>query len=335
MDDNEQTDMHAPIISGIPSEVPAATVPPEPDTLTEPDTTEPDTTEPDTLTTMSPPIVVPAPMVPELSPAPLMPPPTPQSDSFHQMFGMNDMLYSMGPNSHHNQINRFISLLDGVVMGGNNIFDRSFNDQGGAKKPCLTSFINGLKKITVTNENVDDNLCCAICQDNFKIDENVIKLPCSDDQTHYYHYETDKEICEGILPWLKDNNTCPVCRTEFPFDESPKKILEENNLENNNSEENNLENSQENNNNSEENNLENSQENNYNSDNDSVQDVDDIMRSILNMMPRPTNASLSADPHENPRPNRIYFRLPPNIIPIYSDDEDPALQAAIQRSLED
>ena len=65
---------------------------------------------------------------------------------------------------------------------------------------------------------IEDNseLSCAICQDSFKIGDNVIKLPCKDNQTHYYHYDIDSEICEGILPWLKNNNTCPVCRTEFP-----------------------------------------------------------------------------------------------------------------------
>ena len=47
--------------------------------------------------------------------------------------------------------------------------------------------------------------------------EKVLKLPCQD--PHYYHFESDKELCEGILPWLKDNNSCPICREEFPEEE--------------------------------------------------------------------------------------------------------------------
>ena len=34
---------------------------------------------------------------------------------------------------------------------------------------------------------------------------------------HYFHIQN--ENCEGIIPWLKTNNTCPICRTEFPKEE--------------------------------------------------------------------------------------------------------------------
>ena len=39
-------------------------------------------------------------------------------------------------------------------------------------------FINDLEKVIVTNEDVDNGLCCAICQDYFKMGERAIKLPC-------------------------------------------------------------------------------------------------------------------------------------------------------------
>ena len=100
----------------------------------------------------------------------------------------------------------------------NNILNRSFNDQGGCDKPCSASFVNVLEKVIVTNEDVDNGLCCAICQEEFKMGERVIRLPCKD--PHYFHCETPEDVCGGILPWLKNHNSCPVCREEFPEEDS-------------------------------------------------------------------------------------------------------------------
>jgi hypothetical protein len=233
------------------------------------------------------------------------------------------------------------------------ILDRSFHEEKPVIKHTSASFIESLQKITITEDNTE--LSCAICQDSFKLGENVIKLPCSGNQTHYYHYDTDAEICEGILPWLKNNNTCPVCRTEFPFDEP------EDNTEN----------------------TGNNNEENANEENNPMQDVDDIMRSIFNrsnyinmiarprpmnasgvsrpnvsivnpmnypvvigsdfnIMAGPLNASLSARSNINQMMmgnnigNRfLYFSPMMPSTPIYSEDNDPELQEAIMRSLED
>jgi len=247
------------------------------------------------------------------------------------------------------------------------ILDRSFQEEKPVIKHTSASFIESLQKITITEDNTE--LSCAICQDSFKLGENVIKLPCSDNQTHYYHYDTDAEICEGILPWLKNNNTCPVCRTEFPFDE-PEDNTE--NTGNNNEENANEENANE----------ENANEENANEENNPMQDVDDIMRSIFNrsnyinmiarprpmnasgvsrpnvsivnpmnypvvigsdfnIMAGPLNASLSATSNINPMMmgnnigNRFTHFNPMPSIPMYSEDNDPELQEAIMRSLED
>ena len=229
------------------------------------------------------------------------------------------------------------------------ILNRTFEEEKSVIKHTNASFIENLEKIIIEDNS---ELSCAICQDSFKIGDNVIKLPCKDNQTHYYHYDIDSEICEGILPWLKNNNTCPVCRTEFPFDEPEEKKL----IENNNSEENN-----------------------------SLQDDDDIMRSIFNrsnyinmisrprpihsmaglvnasnsgsnfnmfispmnysslnesdfnMIPIPLNSSLSATSNINQMTISqplIHFRSIP-VNHLYSEDEDPELQEAIRRSLED
>jgi len=107
----------------------------------------------------------------------------------------------------------FINLLE-RLNSTSDILERSLQEDTNKDKPCEAEFVSDLDKVIITNEHVDNNLCCAICQDPFTIGDKCIKLPCGD--PHYFHFEADPEICEGILPWLKNNNTCPVCRMEFP-----------------------------------------------------------------------------------------------------------------------
>ena len=46
---------------------------------------------------------------------------------------------------------------------------------------------------------------CHICITDFEMKENGMFLPCG----HIYHPKC-------IEPWLKEHNTCPVCRKEMP-----------------------------------------------------------------------------------------------------------------------
>jgi E3 ubiquitin-protein ligase RNF115/126 len=45
---------------------------------------------------------------------------------------------------------------------------------------------------------------CAVCKDDFEEEQEIITLPCR----HAFHDEC-------IVPWLKVNGTCPVCRFEL------------------------------------------------------------------------------------------------------------------------
>ena len=58
-----------------------------------------------------------------------------------------------------------------------------------------------LKTEILTQDNTDK---CSICYDMYQNSQDIIHLPCK----HYYHKDC-------ILPWLKENNTCPCCRIKI------------------------------------------------------------------------------------------------------------------------
>lgn len=63
-----------------------------------------------------------------------------------------------------------------------------------------------IDKVVLRKFNADDfkqHTECAICKCDFADDEEVTPLPCN--TAHYFH-----SAC--ITPWLKQNNTCPMCR---------------------------------------------------------------------------------------------------------------------------
>ena len=48
---------------------------------------------------------------------------------------------------------------------------------------------------------------CIICMQEYKDDDDVTPLPCH--ETHYFH-----TAC--LQGWLRNNNTCPLCRARIP-----------------------------------------------------------------------------------------------------------------------
>ena len=105
----------------------------------------------------------------------------------------------------------FTNIIDNDQL--TNITNLSFNEQKESVKPICKVFKEGLTKLKV---KTDDDISCAICQEQLKEGENVIKLPC-EGTSHFFHY--DDSECPGIYPWLEVNNTCPICRTSFPMED--------------------------------------------------------------------------------------------------------------------
>ena len=111
----------------------------------------------------------------------------------------------------------------------NQIFINDTNKYG--NPPASKDAVNKLRKININEEKMKEfgvENSCAVCKDEFIIGEECILMPCE----HHFH-----ENC--LVPWLKERNSCPVCRYELPtddkdFEEMKKlKLNRENNRANN------------------------------------------------------------------------------------------------------
>ena len=114
------------------------------------------------------------------------------------------------------QLMQFLNFIEATIE--QNIVSTSLHENS-TVKPTDDTFINNLEKRKITKDDIQNKLSCAICQEEFILDETVIQLPCGN--PHFFHCDCDTTKCEGILPWLKEHNTCPVCRHEFPKKEIP------------------------------------------------------------------------------------------------------------------
>ena len=99
------------------------------------------------------------------------------------------------------------------IQNENDILQTTFDEQNVKNIPTCNKFVDGLEEMYITEEDVENGLSCSICQESFKLNDKVIELPC-EPQKHYFHIKNKN--CDGVLPWLSQNNTCPMCRFEFP-----------------------------------------------------------------------------------------------------------------------
>ena len=100
-----------------------------------------------------------------------------------------------------------------IPQQNDDILQTTFDEQKVENKPTCNTFVENLNELYVTKVDVENGLSCSICQDEFALNDKVLELPC-EPQRHYFHIKNDR--CDGVLPWLSLNNTCPMCRYEFP-----------------------------------------------------------------------------------------------------------------------
>jgi len=105
----------------------------------------------------------------------------------------------------------------GNMMGGavpspftnyQDLLDQLFRQHQPRTHATSQNIVEKLPKLLITEQEVSEKVDCAVCKDEFTLNEEAIKLPCE----HKYHVDC-------IHPWLKQHNTCPVCRYELPVDD--------------------------------------------------------------------------------------------------------------------
>jgi len=99
---------------------------------------------------------------------------------------------------------------------------REANANAGGAPPASQSAIDKLQTKEVDDEMLgaseDNKPKCVICVDEMVKGEKASVLPCN----HFFHGEC-------VTPWLKQHNTCPVCRRSIEEEahEKPAKTVDE------------------------------------------------------------------------------------------------------------
>ena len=119
----------------------------------------------------------------------------------------------------------FIQMLNSIVQNNNIILRTEIininNITEESNRGCSEEYINNLEEKDVDEELLKKKLQCSICLEDFKLNDKYIALECV--EPHIFH--SGCETCSGIKEWLKRNNSCPLCRKEFPMNSENNNLL--------------------------------------------------------------------------------------------------------------
>jgi len=74
--------------------------------------------------------------------------------------------------------------------------------------PASEKVVEKLPNTTIDVTKQQDAVRCPICMDDFEVGKEVVEMPC--------HHLFDRDC---LKTWLKQANTCPVCRAALPSEE--------------------------------------------------------------------------------------------------------------------
>ena len=104
----------------------------------------------------------------------------------------------------HEMENNLDNIISQIMANDPNIY---------GNPPASNKAIENLDKVNINEEFItylkENKITdCSICKEEFTLKDNARKIPCN----HIFH-----EDC--IVPWLKNRNSCPVCRFELITDD--------------------------------------------------------------------------------------------------------------------
>ena len=103
--------------------------------------------------------------------------------------------------------------------GGYETWEDANDPNGGVvPHPATQAAIDSLQISKYATVKVDDDAQCTVCCEQFKDEQLVVKLPCK----HIF--------CKGecILEWLKNNDSCPLCRAKVSNEADSKAVNRDN-----------------------------------------------------------------------------------------------------------
>ena len=129
------------------------------------------------------------------------------------MNNMNDNMSNMMANM-NNMMNNMSAMFNNIFNNNNNFgnFGMNLNNmmnnmgQEEVNNGLDPAFLNNLPstKLRDISKLEDDKKNCIICMEDFKVDDEVIFLPC----LHIFHKDC-------ILEWLNRHDDCPICKNKI------------------------------------------------------------------------------------------------------------------------
>lgn len=134
--------------------------------------------------------------------------------------GGNDRVGLLASSRHSSGSRRLVDVRNFLLGPGGDLLIQQLIEGGDAGRhgsaPASKAAVEAMPTVIISKQSLEaDDVYCAVCKEVFEIGGEAREMPCK----HIYHSDC-------ILPWLALHNSCPMCRHEMPFEESPARRAE-------------------------------------------------------------------------------------------------------------